>query len=189
MFPLLTAVSAAGQSQTYEILFGNNAVGLLEVKQDPSGASRRIHIRSRVQSKLFSRMETDIEAVYQHNILIRARVTRVQAKANDDNRETLTEKAERGYNVTRKGVKAPFPVPQITFCVSDLYFAEPHDIKEVYSETMGRFLKIRQLEDGRYALVMQDGKQNFYTYSKGRLALVEINHALGKASFRLLEKK
>ncbi len=189
MLPLLTAVAAAGQSQTYEILFGNNAVGLLDVKQDPSGASRRIHIRSRVQSKLFAKMETDIETVYQHNVLVKARVTRVQAKASDENRETLTEKAERGYNVTRKGVKTPFPVPQITFCVSDLYFSEPVDIKEVYSETMGRFLKIKRLEDGRYALVMHDGKQNFYTYSRGRLALVEVNHALGKASFRLIERK
>ncbi|AWO01079.1 hypothetical protein DLD77_04875 [Chitinophaga alhagiae] len=189
ILPFLAATEAAGQSHTFEILFGNNAVGLLDVKQEPAGASRRITIRSRVQSKLLSRMETDIEVVYQHNVLHRARVTRIQARPNDDNRETLTEKADRGYNVTRKGVRAPFPVPQIIFCVSDLYFTEPKEVKEVYSETLGRFLPIKRLADGRYALGLPEGRQNFYTYSKGRLAQVEVNHSLGRAVFRLLEKK
>jgi hypothetical protein len=188
MLPLLLALNATGQSHTYEILFGNNPVGLLDVKQDPSGPSRRIHIRSRVQSKLLARMETDIETVYLHNVLARARVSRVQARDNDDNKEVLTEKTDKGYAVTRKGVRSAFP-HAIAFCVSDLYFTEPQHIREVYSETAGRFLPIKPLKDGRYALTMQDGRQNFYTYAKGRLVLVEVNHTLGKATFRLLDKK
>lgn len=189
MLPFLASMEASAQSMTYEILFGNNPVGMLDVKQDPAGPSRRIHIRSRVQSKLLSRMETDIETLYTHNILTRARVTRIQARANDENRETLTEKTEKAYAVTRKGVRSPFYIAQITFCVSDLYFTEPKGIKEVYSETAGRFLPIKELANGRYALVMPDGKQNYYTYGKGRLLLVEVNHSLGRASFRLVEKK
>lgn len=189
MLPFFAALAAAGQSQTYEIRFGNNPVGLLDVKQEPAGASRHIRIRSHIQSKLFSRMETDIEVVYQHNILAHSRVTRVQARPNDENRETRTEKSEKGYTVTRKGARNLFPHAKISFCVSDLYFTEPRGIKEVYSETNGRFLPVKELPGNRYALILGEGKQNIYTYAKGRLMLVEVNHALGKAYFRLVEKK
>lgn len=191
ILPVLTAFTAAAQVSKYEIRFGNNAVGLLEVKQETAGSLRKLSIRSRVQSKLFSRMETDIHAEYRHNVLHSASMKRL-----NNGQETLTEKNEKGYSATFKGdknekkdKKIHLPEQQITYCVSDLYFTEPRDIKKVYSETQGRFLEIRQLPDKTYALVMPEGKRNIYRYEKGRLVEVEINHQLGKAWFKLIDTK
>ncbi|RPD40641.1 DUF6134 family protein [Chitinophaga barathri] len=185
IIPFLAAAPADGQTSKYEIRYGNNAIGQLNVKQETSGNNRKISIQSRVQSKFFQRMELDILAEYHHDILSRSRVTRLSTE-----QETLTEKTEKGYTVLRKGdKKSVITDPQITFCVSDLYFNEPRDVKRVYSETLGRFLEVKLLPDKRYALLMPEGKKNIYRYDKGRLTEVEINHQLGKAWFKLLEYK
>ncbi|WP_346316502.1 DUF6134 family protein [Chitinophaga sp. YIM B06452] len=190
ILPMLTAFRADGQVSKYEIRFGNNAIGLLEVKQEAAGNTRKISIRSRVQSKLFARMETDIHAEYHHNILNAASMKRLST-----GQETITQKTEKGYAVHFKGdkekhdKKTQLTDPQITFCVSDLYFTEPKDVRKVYSETQGRFLDLQPLQDKTYALVMPEGKKNIYRYEKGRLMEVEINHQLGKAWFKLIEYK
>ena len=185
IIPYLAALKAAGQSHTYEIRFANNTIGLLDVKQETNGPTRRIHIKSRIQMKLLSRMETDISAEYHHNILIRAKASRVSKGA--DSKETSTEKTEKGYNVVRKGQPATIN-REITYSVSELYFSEPKDLKEVYSETHGAFLPIKQLADKRYEVVMPDDKRIYYRYEKGKLMEVEVNHQFGKAYFRLLQK-
>lgn len=184
MIPFL----AAGQSLRYEIRIGNNPVGILSVRQEVKGTVRKILIGSRVQSKLFSRMETDFETEYHNNVLYRARVVRLQGKPGE-NKETVTTKTEKGYTVVRKGNQEQINRPQITYTVSDLYFTEPKDVKTVYSEMLGIFLPVRQLPDKRYELSMPEGRKNLYRYEKGRLMEVEANHQLGKAFFRLMGSK
>lgn len=186
IIPYLAALKAAGQSHTYEIRYANNTIGLLDVKQETNGPTRRIHIKSRIQMKLLSRMETDITAEYHNNILIRAKASRVSKGA--DSKETSTEKTEKGYNVVRKGQPATIN-REITYSVSELYFSEPKELKEVYSETHGAFLPIKQLADKRYEVVMPDDKRIYYRYEKGKLMEVEVNHQFGKAYFRLLQGK
>jgi len=185
IIPYLAALKAAGQSHTYEIRYANNTIGLLDVKQETSGPTRKIHIKSRVQMKLFSRMDTDISAEYHNNILIRAKATRVSKGA--DSKETSTEKTEKGYDVVRKGVPGTIS-REINYSVSELYFTEPKDLKEVYSETHGLFLPIKQMADKRYEVVMPDDKRIYYRYEKGKLIEVEVNHQFGKAYFRLIQK-
>jgi hypothetical protein len=190
ILPMLTAFQADAQVSRYEIRFGNNPVGQLDVKQETAGNTRKISIRSRVQSKLFNRMETDILSEYHHNILSTATMKRLST-----GQETITQKTDKGYAVHFKDDKEKrdkrklLPDLQIAFCVSDLYFTEPRDIKKVYSETQGRFLDLQQLPDKTYALVMPEGKRNIYRYEKGRLVEVEINHQLGKAWFKLIDYK
>ncbi|WP_343304241.1 DUF6134 family protein [Chitinophaga niabensis] len=186
IIPYLAALKAAGQSHTYEIRYANNTIGLLDVKQETNGPTRKIHIKSRIQMKLLSRMETDITAEYHNNILIRAKASRVSKGA--DSKETSTEKTEKGYNVVRKGQPATIN-REITYSVSELYFSEPKELKEVYSETHGAFLPIKQLADKRYEVVMPDDKRIYYRYEKGKLMEVEVNHQFGKAYFRLLQGK
>ncbi len=188
IIPCFTAYKAAAQNYVYEIRYANSPVGTLEVKQEVSGAHRRIFISSRVQMKLFSRMDTDIKTEYLHNVLEKARAVRLGGKSAE-NKETVTERAQKGYVVIRKGEEATLKQTQISYCVGDLYFSEPKDIREVYSETLGQFLPIKQLEDKRYELSMPDGKRNMYRYEKGRLTDVEVNHQLGKAYFRLIAEK
>ncbi|MGX5820127.1 DUF6134 family protein [Chitinophaga lutea] len=181
---LLLELTSYGQSRSFDIIIGNNPVGKLSVRQDPSGAHRRIRISSRVQSKFLSRMEVDIEADYQHNVLSRASVVRTQAKPGE-NREILTEKTDNGYAVTKRGTKTKLSEAAIKFSVADLYFTEPRDINEIYSETLGQMIPIRSLGEGRYDLQLPEGKHNLYTYRKGSLHEVEVNHSLGKAYFRV----
>lgn len=187
--PLLTASVAAGQTRIYEIRYGNNTIGTLETKQEAAGSTRRITLKSRVQMKLLSRMEVDIYAHYRHNVLHEARATRLQGKSSADNKDALTEKTEKGYIVTRKGERTTLHHAQISYCVSDLYFTEPHNVKQAYSETLGVFLPVRLAADKRYELTLPDGKKSYYRYEKGKLKEVEISHPLGKAYFTFMEEK
>ncbi|MRG48679.1 hypothetical protein GFS24_26435 [Chitinophaga sp. SYP-B3965] len=188
IIPYLAALKAAGQSYTYEIRYANNTIGLLDVKQETSGAVRKIHIKSRISMKLLSRMETDISVEYHNTVLIKAQASRASKGA--DSKETSTEKTEKGYNVVRKGVPGTLSTAQITFSVSELYFGEPpKDLKEIYSETHGVFLKIKQLADKRYEVSTPDDRSIYYRYEKGKLMEVEVNHQFGKAYFRLIQAK
>lgn len=188
--PLLTASVAAGQTRIYDIRYGNNSIGTLEAKQETAGDTRKISLQSRVQMKILSRMEVDIFVEYRHNVLYKARATRRQARSSPDNKETTTQQlVTKGYTVNRNGVISTPSETRITFCVSDLYFTEPREIKQVYSETFGVFLHIRLTADKRYELTLPDGKKSFYQYEKGKLKEVEISHALGKAFFTFREEK
>ncbi|GEP94652.1 DUF6134 family protein [Chitinophaga cymbidii] len=185
--PLLTALGAAGQTRIYDIRYGNNAIGTLETKQETTGSTRRITLKSRVQMKLLSRMEVDIFAEYRHNVLHAAKATRLQGKSSADSKETSTEKSANGYTVIRKGERSILHHARITYCVSDLYFTEPREIRQVYSETLGVLLPLKLAADKRYELTMPDGKRSYYRYEKGKLKEVEISHALGKAFFTARE--
>jgi hypothetical protein len=187
--PFLTASVATGQTRIYDIRYGNNAIGTLEAKQEAAGNMRKITLQSHVQMKILSRMEVDIFAEYHDNVLHKARATRRQGKSSADNKETVTQATAKGYTVNRNGVISTPKETRITFCVSDLYFAEPREIKQVFSETFGVFLPIRLMADKRYELTMPDGKKSFYQYEKGKLKEVEISHALGKAFFTFREEK
>lgn len=187
--PLLAASVAAGQTRIYDIRYGNNSIGTLEAKQETAGSTRKITLQSHVQMKILSRMEVDIFVEYHDNVLHKARASRRQSKSSADNKETVTQAAAKGYTVNRNGVISTPRETRITFCVSDLYFTEPREIKQVYSETFGVFLHIRLAADKRYELTLPDGKKSFYQYEKGKLKEVEISHALGKAFFTFREEK
>lgn len=186
---LLTASAAAGQTRIYEIRYGNNVIGTLDARQETAGVIRKLFLKSRVQMKLLSRMEVDIYAEYRNKVLHTAKAMRLQGKSAADNKDTYTEKSAKGYTVTRKGERSSLSHAQITYCVSDLYFLEPHDIRQAYSETLGVFLPVKLLADKRYELTLPDGRKSLYRYDKGQLKEVEFSHPLGKAYFTFLEEK
>lgn len=189
LFFLLIATIAAGQTRIYEIRFSNSPIGTLEVKQESTSIARRISIKSRVTMKILSRMEVDIYAEFRNNSLYESKAIRNQSKNGSDDKETLTIKTDKGYNVTRKGEMVKLLPGPITYTVGDLYFDEPKDQKQVYSETLGVFLPVRFTKDKRYELTLPDGKKSWYKYEKGKMTEVEFQTALGKAYFKLMQEK
>ncbi|RAJ10596.1 hypothetical protein LX64_00201 [Chitinophaga skermanii] len=185
---LLTfALGTFAQLYKYQVTSNNKVIGSVEAHQKGNGSLRHIIIKSRLQLKLIGNVNTDIEAEFKNNHLLSASSTRLTNKEEEKNKnKTTTQLVDKNYQIVHDGKKSELK-QAIQFVVGDLYFTEPKDIKSVYSETQGQMLDIRALNDGQYELIMPDGKKNVYTYAKGKLIEVEVNHVLGKVYFKLID--
>ncbi|HEY0272654.1 MAG TPA: DUF6134 family protein [Chitinophaga sp.] len=169
------------QTQQYEIVFANRAVGFVNARQVQSGNSRTIVIKS--EFRILGSITTNLEAQFTGNILERARNVRNKSGTDEI---TLTQRTGRQYTISRDKDKSVLPESAILHCVSELYFSEPAHITSIFSEAQGQVLALKALGGSRYELTLPDGKRNVYRYEKGKLVEVEINHTFGKAYIRLV---
>jgi len=176
---MLMAEQLPAQVYHFEIRLGSRVVGMIDARSNTSGATRHMLIRSRVETRLLSKL-TDISCEYNNNVLTLSRVVRSSGREGDG-KEVVTRREGARYLLNLEGEQSVLPATEIRHSVSDLYFAEPLEITRTYSETLGRFLSLKALGNGAYELQLPEGKKNIYRYRKGALVEVEVNHALGKA--------
>jgi hypothetical protein len=179
---LLIACNSIVHAQTnnYEVRYGNRPIGNITATCKTTGSQKSIAIQSNVDMKLFGKVNLDITAEFDNNVLTHSKVLRKTGKPNDDKTVT-TQKEGKNYTVIQNGDKSMLNNTEILHSVSELYFIEPKQITKIFSETQGVFLVLTSLGNGEYELALPDGKKNVYKYEKGVLTQVEINQAFGKA--------
>ncbi|ATL46198.1 hypothetical protein COR50_02890 [Chitinophaga caeni] len=180
----------AAQTVKFKVFSGNKQIGIVEAHQKQAGVSRSIHIKSLLQLKLVGNVNNEIAVEYKNNNLVKASSIRLRNdnQTTKDKKSTLTELVSgKHYKVIHEGKESVLSTAAIHYCVGDLYFTEPINVHKVYSETQCQFLELEHLGNGKYELIMPDGKRNIYAYSKGKLQEVEVNHLLGKAVFKLAD--
>ncbi|CAG4998077.1 hypothetical protein DYBT9275_01921 [Dyadobacter sp. CECT 9275] len=73
--------------------------------------------------------------------------------------------------------------------VSTLFYQEPGEMREVYSERFGQMCSVKKLSEQRYQVTLPDGKQNLYSYRSGRCTEVEADLAGFKLRIVLNENR
>ena len=96
--------------------------------------------------------------------------TRTQIKPGHIYEVLFSEKKD---NVTQTK-KLNYPIHNT---VSTLFYQEPGEVKEVYSERYGQMCSVKKLSEQRYQVTLPDGKQNLYSYRSGRCTEVEADLA------------
>ncbi|WP_123891833.1 DUF6134 family protein [Chitinophaga costaii] len=172
---------ADAQTQQYQIVFANHAVGFVNAKQVQQGSNRKIVIKS--EFRILGSITTNLEVQFTDNILDHARNVRNKSGTDEI---TLTQHTGNSYNISHDNEKSVLPEAAVLHCVSELYFTEPAHITSIFSEAQGQILALKALGESRYELTLPDGKRNVYRYEKGKLVEVEINHTFGKAYIRLV---
>jgi hypothetical protein len=66
-----------------------------------------------------------------------------------------------------------------------LYFFEPVNIKQVYSDFSHSLLAIKKNKDGMYQLTLPDGNLNYYRYVNGVCTYVKMVRSLFTIEFKL----
>jgi len=73
--------------------------------------------------------------------------------------------------------------------VTSLYYKEPINISQVYSERYGQMCSVKKISDGNYGVSLPDGKQGIYTYKNGLCREVKTDLAGFKLRIVLNEGK
>jgi hypothetical protein len=91
---------------------------------------------------------------------------------------------EDGEDKPRIEFKSP-----IQSTITGLYYKEPVNISEVYSERYGKMCSVKKLSEGKYGVVLPDGKQGIYSYKNGLCQEVNTDLAGFKLRIVLNEKR
>jgi hypothetical protein len=82
----------------------------------------------------------------------------------------------RQYEVEEASGKKELNINSVTYNMDCLYFQEPVDIKQVYSDNFQQFVDIEKKPEGYYKIKLPDGNSNNYYYKDGVCAAIHVNH-------------
>ena len=84
---------------------------------------------------------------------------------------------------TQNTVKLPgLPVEHT---ILSLYYKEPQNIREIFSDNFQQYLPISKTSAGKYRVDLPNGSSNYYIYQQGRLVRVEVEQPFYALQFIL----
>lgn len=74
---------------------------------------------------------------------------------------------------------------KVALSFAKVFFEEPVGQTEIFSERLGEFVPLKQLEEHTYQVCLPDGDKYTYYFEGGRLVRMDVPSPLGKAHFYL----
>ncbi|WP_353719603.1 DUF6134 family protein [Dyadobacter sp. 676] len=189
---MLVFTVARGQN-VYDVIVAGRTIGSLKVFDEKSGDDNETH---RIESDfkvMFYKGSYSTQTNYVQGKLVSA--TCAHHVNGDLKEKTLTKTSSKSlYEVLfsgEDGADKPSVVVNkpISSTITSLYYREPVNITEVYSERYGKMCHIRKLSDGRYGVTLPDGKEGVYSYKNGLCREVKTDLAGFKLRIVLNEGK
>ena len=185
---LLSAFStlAFGQTHTYDIYKGSDRIGEILVTKRTKGSKTTYEANSNSEFRIIfsNEMETRLSADYENNELVSC-----------NSKNTLNGKIRSHARMKKEGdvyhfFKHPAEKYQkrekpIRNSTVQLYFTEPLNITDVYSENYLENCPLKALGNHTYELVLPGGKINHYIYKNGKLEEIKVFRSFVDLSFRL----
>ncbi|QRR04057.1 hypothetical protein HWI92_05225 [Dyadobacter sandarakinus] len=188
---LLLAGPVCSQTNVYDIILAGRTIGSLRVFDDKGEANTETH---RIESDfkvLFYKGKYSTQTSYVQGKLVSAVCAHL---VNGDLKEkTQTKSAAKSlYEVWFSGEdgkeKPKIEIDEpILSTITGLYYKEPVNLSEVYSERYGRMCGIKKLSEGKYGVALPDGKQGVYLYKNGLCR--EVNTDLAGFKLRIVLKE
>jgi hypothetical protein len=181
----LNLQAQSGRNLEFSIVHNGDVKGTVQLSDYWEGNIRHIKAESLVQTSFLFQItvKTIEEAMYKEGMLI---FSRFYQKINED------EKADRGmiwkngsYQFSGKKNTGTLPARPIENSVLSLYYKEPVNIHEVYSDNFQEYLPIYKSASGKYRVDLPNGYSNFYIYKQGRLNRVEVEQPFYSVQFIL----
>lgn len=183
---ILLTIKPNAQTMVYDITSKNNNLGQLSITKTQEEDLIKIEAISEVKVHLFIEIDLKYKLTtnYRNNSLIFSSVT---TYVNGKRHSTITtEKIGENYSITKDGHLSKLYYP-ITYSAALLYWQEPINVANVFSEFDGIEKPIEGLGSGTYKLTdPKSGLINIYYYSNGRLTKATIEHTL--MSFTLTKR-
>lgn len=168
---MLVFTVARGQN-VYDVIVAGRTIGSLKVF-DEKGADQNMETH-RIESDfkvMFYKGSYSTQTNYVQGKLVSA--TCAHHVNGDLKEKTLTKSSSRSlYEVLfsgEDGEDKPSVVVNkpISSTITSLYYKEPINITEVYSERYGKMCNVRKLSEGKYGVTLPDGKEGVYSYKNG----------------------
>lgn len=190
---LMLAKPAVRAQNVYDVIVAGRTIGSLKVFDEKGTDNTETH---RIESDfkvMFYKGSYSTQTNYVQGKLVSA--TCAHHVNGDLKEKTLTKTSSKSlYEVLFSGEDVEdkpkvWVNKPIISTITSLYYKEPIDITEVYSERYGKMCNIRKLSEGRYGVTLPDGKQGVYSYKNGLCREVKTDLAGFKLRIVLNEGK
>ncbi|MHA4740104.1 DUF6134 family protein [Dyadobacter sp. MSC1_007] len=189
---VLMMTAARGQN-VYDVIVAGRTIGSLKVFEEKGKDNIETHRIESAFKIMFYKGTYSTQTSYVQGKLVSASCSH---HVNGDLKEkTLTKSSTKSlYEVLFSGEDSedkPSIVlnSPINSTITGLYYKEPVNINEVYSERYGKMCSIKKLSEGKYGVLLPDGKQGIYSYKNGLCREVKTDLAGFKLRIVLNEGK
>ena len=193
IFVLLVAclVIANGQSQrteiTFEVFLKEKKIGTLTASEQRSSTTYVRDIKSNTDAKVLIvsvHVEAEVSATHENGSMIKGTAYRHASRGPKDIHAHTSRIGDKKYKCEKDGVTHEIDNADISFCVIDLYFKEPTGIDRVFSNMYAAFIPVQLISPGKYKVTNPDDNETIYTYSRGKLIMVEVDTPAGQVVTR-----
>lgn len=159
----------------YDIVNKGDIIGAMKLNLARTGTNYSIKMDSKVEVKFIvtTTIKMQEESHFQKDRLIHSTAKRMYNQTVKQNNQTKA--ADSFYYLINKGKTTTLKVPTINYNLLLLYYKEPVNISEVYSDSFQRFLKIDKVANHHYKITLPDGDHNEYFFENGVCSKVIIH--------------
>ncbi|HXL56357.1 MAG TPA: DUF6134 family protein, partial [Chitinophagaceae bacterium] len=151
----------------YKIMLNGSEMGSMSLQRSGSQSNTQLSLESKAKKRFivsFEIYEKHME-VFQNNIMITASVFRqVNGKTKIDKQMSFEGS---NYKIVTGGKTSTMALKPVSWSVLNLYFAEPVKINEVFSGSFQQMLKIEDIGNHSYKILLPDGNSNYFYYRNG----------------------
>lgn len=166
---------------------GSNNIGWVQIDKNDSANTCLIKLGSEIKKRIlfmFTIIENQ-EAFFQNGLMMRSYVYRAINKDIKADKRTLFEGTH--YQVNKEKSSSEVKLNRIDYNFLSLYFLEPVNIKQVYSDNFEQLLNIEKTSD-YYKIKLPDGNTTSYYYTNGICSKVKVEQSLFTIEFVLTQK-
>ena len=193
LFVLITLLShriCMAETLHYDVVKDNKKVGYFQIGRATANNEVVIRSESTVRVSMLFTIEVidKMYAVFRNNILHTATIYRTLNGNVRVNNLTQWQNGKYALSTKDDMNKGAF-VHTIRFTTVSLYFEEPFNLTEVYSEKFQRMVSVKSIGLHKYQLTLPDGNTAKYTYVNGLCSEVEAQTDWALIKFVFKEKK
>jgi hypothetical protein len=162
------------ESRYFNIFIENEIVGKLEVRKITTGNHVFYSSKTSLLKDFNSNIALDYMAsfnggIMQHSLL--------KASVNSNIKlNTRTSRVKNKYLVYKQGQKVNEINESITHGTIQLYFEEPNNVTQCYSEHFGSFNQVLSENNHKYTLKNRYGNENTYHFDDGMLKRASLRN-------------
>jgi len=180
-----TSASAQNTQLKYSIMMNGSGAGLMTIQKTSSSDKTQLSLESKAKKRFIISFEIhEIHTeVFQNNVMTTASIFRqVNGKTKIN-----TQMRFKGTNcqIESEGKTSSILVNPVLWSVLNLYFTEPINTAEAFSDSFQQMLKIENMGNHCYKVALPDGNSNYFYYANGICRKQVINHSLYKVELVL----
>jgi hypothetical protein len=167
----------------FKVMQGGSNIGWVKLDKNDSANTSLILLGSEIKKRmlfLFTIIENQ-EAFFQNGVMMRSYAYRRINKDVKTDKRTLYDGAR--YNVTKEKTTSQLALTRIDNNLLTLYFTEPVNMRQVYSDNFEQMLSIEKTTAGFYRIKLPDGNTTSYYYTNGICSKVKVEQSLFTIEF------
>ncbi|QJW88531.1 hypothetical protein HNV11_03650 [Spirosoma taeanense] len=175
----------SAQPLTYDVVVNNANVGQLRVNSTTTATGVQYQVDGSVTMNLLGekRMITQFTSIYRGSLMTEA--SSVEQLNGRTRHNSSVNWDGNSYHIRINDARSRLTDRRVTYSTARLYYHEPYQIRELFSERHGQFCHLRPVGAHTYELTMPDGRKNYYRYVDGVCREVEVNQPFFTCYFRL----